>query len=142
MADFDRYRAVLSEYNGLGRLEQTNNIDENVQQIAEALLLVAESTVPNKTVTIRPSTHPWITSHIRQLIRKRKHTFKQFKRTSDNHYWDKYKCIRNKIVSDIKVKVSHSLIAVGAVGVRVHCILGTADERRSPSLSFRCLILP
>ena len=35
-----------------------------------------------------------------------------------------------------KVKVSHSLIAVGAVRV----ILGTADERRSPSLSFRCLI--
>lgn len=69
MADFDRYRAVLSEYNRLGRLEQTNNIDENVQQIAEALLLEAESTVPNKTVTIRPSTHPWITSHIRLLIR-------------------------------------------------------------------------
>ena len=41
-----------------------------------------------------------------------------------------------------KVKVSHSLIAVGAVGVESHCILGTVDERRSPSLSFRCLILP
>ena len=102
MADFDKYRVVLSEYNLLGRLEQTNNIDENAQHITEALLLAAESTIPNKTVTIRPSTHPWITSHIRQLIRKRKHTFKQFKRTSDNHYWDKYKCIRNKIVSDIR----------------------------------------
>ena len=88
--------------NLLGRLEQTNNIDVNAQHITEALLLAAESTIPNKTVTIRPSTHPWITSHIRQLIRKRKHTFKQFKRTSDNHYWDKYKCIRNKIVSDIR----------------------------------------
>ena len=29
MADFDKYRVVLSEYNLLGRLEQTNNIDEN-----------------------------------------------------------------------------------------------------------------
>ena len=38
--------------------------------------------------------------------------------------------------------MSHSLIAVGAVGLESHCILGTADERRSPSLSFRCLILP
>ena len=27
-------------------------------------------------------------------------------------------------------------------GLETHCILGTADERRSPSLSFRCLILP
>ena len=46
MADFDKYRVVLSEYNLLGRLEHTNNIDENVQQITEALLLAAESTIP------------------------------------------------------------------------------------------------
>ena len=30
------------------------------------------------------------------------------------------------------VKVSHRLIAVGAVGLESHCILGTADERQSP----------
>ena len=42
----------------------------------------------------------------------------------------------------VKVKFSHSLIAVGAVGVESHCILGTADERRSPSLTFRSLSLP
>ena len=40
------------------------------------------------------------------------------------------------------VKVSHSLIAVGAVELESHCILGTADERQSLSLSFRCLIFP
>ena len=43
---------------------------------------------------------------------------------------------------NIKVKVSHSLIAVGAVGLETHCILSTADERWNRSLSFRCLILP
>ena len=42
-----------------------------------------------------------------------------------------------------KVKVSHSLIAVGAVGtVESHGILSTADERRSPFFSFRCLTFP
>ena len=35
-----------------------------------------------------------------------------------------------------KVKVSHNLIAVGQWGLESHCSLGTADERRSPSLSF------
>ena len=46
-------------------------------------------------------------------------------------------CINN---SDKKVKVSHSLIAVGTV--ESHCILmSTADERRSPFLSFCCLSL-
>ena len=42
----------------------------------------------------------------------------------------------------VKVKVSHSLLAVGQWVLESHCILDTADERRSPSLSFRCLILP
>ena len=41
----------------------------------------------------------------------------------------------------VKVKVSKSLIAVGQWGLESHCILGTAEERRSPSLSFRCPIL-
>ena len=45
-------------------------------------------------------------------------------------------------MAKVKVKVSHGLIAVGAVGLESHCILGTADERQSPSLSFRCLVLP
>ena len=31
-------------------------------------------------------------------------------------------------VTRVKINVSHSLIAVGAVGVESHCILGTADE--------------
>ena len=48
----------------------------------------------------------------------------------------------------VKVKVSHTLIAIWAVcvcvgggggGLEAHCILDTANERRSPSLSFRCL---
>ena len=43
----------------------------------------------------------------------------------------------------IKVKVSHSLIAVGALGLESsHCILGTVDERRSPFLSFAALSFP
>ena len=43
----------------------------------------------------------------------------------------------------VKVKISHSLLAIGAVGgLESHCILGTADERQSPSLSFCCLVLP
>ena len=42
----------------------------------------------------------------------------------------------------VKIKVSHSLIAVGQWGLESHRIFGTADERWSPSLSFRCLILP
>ena len=49
----------------------------------------------------------------------------------------------NKEVTVCKrVKVSYILIAVKAVEViESHCILGTANERRSSSLSSRCRIL-
>ena len=32
-------------------------------------------------------------------------------------------------VKKVKVKTSHSLIAIGQLGLESHCILGTADER-------------
>ena len=44
-----------------------------------------------------------------------------------------------------KVKISHSLTAVGQYGLEANFILGTADDRQSPSfspLSFLCLISP
>ena len=62
----------------------------------------AEQAIPNKVATIRPAEHPWITCHIRNLIRKRKRAYKKFKRTSNANLWEKYKIIRNKIVSLIR----------------------------------------
>ena len=51
-------------------------------------------------------------------------------------------CLCMCVLIKVKVKVSHCLIAVGALGLEYLCILGTADERQSPSLSFPCLSLP
>ena len=62
----------------------------------------AEQTIPNKIVTIRPNEHPWITCQIRRLIRKRKRTYLQYKRTTSTFLWEKYKNIRNKTVSCIR----------------------------------------
>lgn len=41
-----------------------------------------------------------------------------------------------------KVKVSHSLASVRAVGVRGSLYLGTVHESWSPSFALRCLIVP
>ena len=62
----------------------------------------AEQAIPNKVATIRPAEHPWITYHIRSLIRKRKRIYKKFKRTANANLREKYKIIRNKIVSLIR----------------------------------------
>ena len=64
--------------------------------------LIFEALIPNKVVTIRPAQHPWITCHIKNLIRKRKRNFRKFKRTSNNCFWENYKTFRNQTVSEIR----------------------------------------
>ena len=39
---------------------------------------------------------------IRRLIRKRKRAYKKYKKTINNHYWEKYKHFRNNCVSEIR----------------------------------------
>ena len=65
-------------------------------------MFAAEQAIPNKIAIIRPTEHPWITCHIRNLIRKHKRTYRKFKRTSNANLWGKYEIIRNKIVSLIR----------------------------------------
>lgn len=102
LANFDRYRVILSEYNLDEKLQENFDIDVNVQQITDALITAAEQSIPNKVVTIRPAQHPWITCHIKNLIRKRKRNFRKFKRTSNNCFWENYKTFRNQTVSEIR----------------------------------------
>ena len=84
------------------KVNLSTDIDENINHITEAIMSAAEQAIPNKVATIRPAEHPWITCHIRNLIRKRKRTYKKFKRTLNANLWEKYKIIRNKIVSLIR----------------------------------------
>ena len=70
--------------------------------MTDAIPKAAEDSIPNKTVTIRPNDPPWITSHIRLLIRKRKLTYRKFKKSKQNHPWTKYKTLRNTVISELK----------------------------------------
>ena len=65
-------------------------------------MFAEEQAIPNTIATIRPAEHPWITCHMRNLIRKRKRTYRKFKRTSNANLLEKYKIIRSKIVSLIR----------------------------------------
>ena len=99
LASFERYREILVDYNLEEKLNLSTDIDENIKHITEAIMFAAAQAIQNKVATIRPAKHPWITCHIRNLIRKRKRTYRKFKRTSIANLWEKYKIICNKIVS-------------------------------------------
>ncbi|MCG8077783.1 MAG: reverse transcriptase family protein, partial [Candidatus Thiodiazotropha taylori] len=102
LADYDKYRTILSESNLVDKIEHDHNMDCNIKDIMDVILDAADKSIPNKVVTIKPNEHPWITCGIKKLIRKRKRTFRQFKRTENIYYWNKYKTIRNKVVNEIK----------------------------------------
>ena len=89
-ADFNLYRAFLIDSNIENDIETNNNIDLNVELIFKVIADASERAIPHKIVTIRPNDHPWITSTIWKLIRKRKRAYKKYKRTSILHFWAKY----------------------------------------------------
>ena len=102
LADFDKFRDLLTDYNLTAKVEETTDLDTNSQQITDALFFAAEQSIPNKVVIIRPTELPWINCHIKKLIRKRKRLFKIFRRTDNPHYWDRYKFLRNRVVTEIR----------------------------------------
>ena len=88
--------------NIMEKIDSHTNIDQNVKDMTDAITKAAEDSIPNKTVTIRPNDPPWITSHIRLLIRKRKLTYRKFKKSKQNHHWTKYKTLRNTVISELR----------------------------------------
>ena len=62
LADFDKFRELLSDYNLIAKVEGTTDLDLIAQQITDAFFFFfffsAEHSIPNKVVTIRPSEAP------------------------------------------------------------------------------------
>ena len=54
------------------------------------------------TVRIRPSDPPWLTCYIKMYIRKRKRAYRKAKQTNSRINWNKFKKLRNKVISLIR----------------------------------------
>ena len=102
LADFDKFRELLSDYNLIAKVEETTDLDINAQQITDALFFAAEQSISNKVVTIRPSETPWINCKIKKLIQKRKRFFKIFRRTDSPLYWKRNNFFQNRVVTEIR----------------------------------------
>ena len=58
--------------------------------------------VPNKSIRIRLSDPPWITTAICKLIRKSKHAYQNARQTDTPRLWAKFKKLRNKVTESIR----------------------------------------
>ena len=99
-----REKAANTDWNSL----QDNNINIHAENITNYILTIAKECIPNKTIRVRPSEPPWITSNIKQNIRRRKRAYKKAKRTNSIIHWNKFRKQRNKVTSLIhKAKQSY-----------------------------------
>ena len=101
-ADFTRYCKLLSDYNFEEDIERSTELENYMKYLTNALIEASEKSIPNKIVQKRPKDHPWITCHIRNLIRKRRRIFRKYKKTYDYNLREKFKVIRNKVVNEIR----------------------------------------
>ena len=84
-ADFDKYRQLLSEQNLPNKIKN-KELDNSIQIVADAIYDAADKSIPNEIVYIRPSDYPWITCHIKSLIRKRRRVYNKLKKTNNHSY--------------------------------------------------------
>ena len=81
---------------------RNKDIDTDVEILTETIFEAAHISIPNKIITVRPNDHPWITCHVKNIIRKRKRAYRKFKRKSNNYLWNRYKILRNTVTKEIR----------------------------------------
>ena len=102
LADYNKFRELLSEASLENLFQSNDNINQIIQDITNAIVSAAEKSIPNKIVTVKPNESPWITCHIKSLIRKCRRIFRQFKKTKLDYFWGKYKLAQDKVVKAIR----------------------------------------
>ena len=99
-ADFDLLRQKAADFDWASLRSDDINIYAN--NITEKIFSLSKECIPNKQVRIRPSEPVWMTSIIRNLIRKRKQAFRKAKLTDTPANWEKFRKLRNKVISLIR----------------------------------------
>ena len=78
------------------------DVNIHASNITNHLNALTAECLPNKTVRIRPSDPPWITTAIRKLIRKRKRAYQKAKQINTPRLWNNFKKKRNKVIESIR----------------------------------------
>ena len=113
--DYNSYREQLSEVNW-DLIFETNDVDTITRSVTEILIEKADNTIPNRIITVRKDSPPWLTTEIKRHLRKKNRQHKLAKRTQTTGDWAKFRLIRNncnKLVLSAKheyfVKLSNEI---------------------------------
>ena len=93
-----REKASLTNWNNL----YDADVNKHARNITNHIMNIAKESIPNRMTRIKPDEPKWITSEIKQQIRKRKRAYKKAKRTKSQHHWIKFKHLRNSVTKLIR----------------------------------------
>ena len=82
---------------------QDTDIDSYARNVTDHIKEISKQCIPNKSIRVRPSEPPWITSSIKRNIRKRKRLYRRAKTSNDLDIWNKFRRQRNKTTSLIRL---------------------------------------
>ena len=80
-ADYLRFNQLMIDFEW--STIKSEDINTNAENFTDKLKEFCRLAIPNKMVTIRPSAPPWLNSHVRRAIRKRKRAHKFAKRLNN-----------------------------------------------------------
>ena len=81
---------------------RSTDSSEMVEKWTETFINITEKYIPHETITVRPREAQWMTPHIRKIMRKRDRAHKIAKRRNTDHYWEKYRKLRNEVIDRIR----------------------------------------
>ncbi|KAH3890067.1 hypothetical protein DPMN_014136 [Dreissena polymorpha] len=76
--------------------------DTYCTNITDTIIRNAKLCIPNRVIKIKPRNAPWLNTHIRRMIRKRKRAYRIAKTKKSDYHWSKFRTIRNQTISFIR----------------------------------------
>ena len=108
-ADYVRLNQLIIDFDW--STIKSEDISTYAENFTDKLRVFCSLVIPNKMVTIRPSAPPWLNSHVRKAIRKRKRAHKFAKRLNNEEAWRKYRVLRNESIKLLRTAEFKSNLA-------------------------------
>ena len=98
-ANFNTFRQAIENFNW-DKCFEKEDIDMATEQWTTNLLSLAKSTIPNKTVTVRPYDKPWYNNDLRRLCRSKNKLHTKAKLCKTAEAWRLFRKTRNQYIRE------------------------------------------
>ena len=107
--NYEEIRQLFTEADWNGMI--TDNVEQSVKNVTNFIYDTCKQLIPNKLVKIRPNDPSWMTSSIKNKIRKRNRVHSIAKRSNSPFYWAKFRKRRNEVIQEVRKAKKDFLIS-------------------------------